>query len=122
MAAKESEPGLLQRLAEVREQALVDIRNVRTMADLDELRRQVVGRAGALLEIRRSIGSLPAADRKVIGAAFGESQKEVQDALAARERDLLDAEPALAVALDVTLPPPVVGRGGLHPTIQLMYD
>lgn len=113
---------LLQRLARVRDRALVEIRDARTMADLDSVRRQVVGRTGTLLEIRRSIGALAAQDRKRVGAAFGVAQQEVQDALTNRERELLDAEPALPAPLDVTLPAPVVGSGGLHPTIQLMYD
>src|SRR5262249_24718034 len=122
MTAHESATELLERLASVRERALLEIRDARTMADLDNVRRQFVGRAGTLLEIRRSIGTLPAKDRKQIGAAFGEAQQEVQDALTGRERELLNSEPALPVPLDVTLPAPVVGRGGLDPTIQLMYD
>jgi phenylalanyl-tRNA synthetase alpha chain len=122
MTAEGSDTELLRRLASVCERTLVEIRDARTMAELDRVRRQVVGRAGALLEIRRSIGSLPAKDRKQIGAAFGEAQQDVQDALTSRERDLLDSEPALGVPLDVTLPAPVVVGGGLHPTIQLMHD
>jgi phenylalanyl-tRNA synthetase alpha chain len=109
-------------LARVRDEALVGIREARTVAELDGVRRQVVGRAATLLEVRRAIGSLPAKDRKLIGAAFGRAQQQVQDALAGRELELLDREPALAAPLDVTLPAPVVGVGALHPTVQLMYD
>ena len=100
----------------------MEIRGARTMAELDDVRRKVVGRAGALLEVRRSIGAIETKDRKQIGVALGEAQAEVQEALAVREQELLDSEPALATPLDVTLPAPVVGVGGLHPTIQLMYD
>ncbi|MBV9143224.1 MAG: phenylalanine--tRNA ligase subunit alpha [Pseudonocardiales bacterium] len=120
MSGPRAERDLLEQLATIRERALLEIHGARTMAELDDVRREVVGRAGALLEVRRSIGALEAKDRKQIGVALGKA--EVQEALAVREQELLDSEPALATPLDVTLPAPVVGVGGLHPTIQLMYD
>jgi phenylalanyl-tRNA synthetase alpha chain len=122
MTGNAPDESLLQRLARVHERAVHEVRAARTMAELDSIRRAVVGRAGELLQIRRSIGSLKAEDRRVVGAALGQAQQEVTEALQERERELLDSEPALAGPFDVTVPPPVVGAGGLHPTIQLMYD
>jgi phenylalanyl-tRNA synthetase alpha chain len=122
MSGPREERDLLQQLATVRERALLEIRGAQTMAELDDVRRKVVGRSGALLEVRRAIGAIETKDRKQIGVALGEAQAEVQKALAVREQELLDSEPALATPLDVTLPAPIVGVGGLHPTIQLMYD
>lgn len=117
------EGDLLQRLASLRELALVAIRGARTMADLDDVRRDIVGRSGSLLAVRRAIGSLrDPQGRKRVGAALGPAQQEVEAALRDRERELLDSEPALAAPFDVTLPGLTVNSGGLHPTIQMMYD
>lgn len=122
MAGSGSDESLLERLARVRQQALEDVRAARSVAELDEVRRAVVGRSGELLQIRRLIGSLPSTDRRTVGAALGPAQQEVTDALAAREQELLDAEPALSEPFDVTVPAPAVGTGGLHPIMQMMYD
>lgn len=113
---------LLQRLAIVREQALTRLRTARTMAELDTVRREVVGRSGTLLEIRRSIGSLDGATRTRVGSAFGQALQDVDATLREREQQLLEYEPALSAPFDVTLPGLAVIPGGLHPTIQLMYD
>jgi phenylalanyl-tRNA synthetase alpha chain len=114
---------LERQLAEASERALRQIRAANDTAELDAVRRQVIGRTGTLLEIRRAIGSLPdAADRKRVGAAFGGAQQEITEALRAREEELLDSEPALATPFDVTLPAVSGDAGSLHPTTQLMYD
>lgn len=120
---QQSDGGILERLARVRERALQATRQARTMAELDSMRRAVIGKAGTLLEVRCSIGALTAPeDRKRVGAALGQAQQELVEALRVREQELLDSEPALTTPLDVTLPAPMVNTGGLHPTIQLMYD
>ncbi|MGH3322211.1 MAG: phenylalanine--tRNA ligase subunit alpha [Streptosporangiaceae bacterium] len=122
MAGQEPSDDLLQRLANAREQALTALRGARTTAALDVVRRDVVGRSGALPEIRRSIGSLRVDDRKRVGAALNQAMREVEAALRERERELLDSEPALGAPFDVTLPGLSIGGGGLHPTVQMMYD
>ncbi|GGK34762.1 phenylalanine--tRNA ligase alpha subunit [Pilimelia terevasa] len=115
---------LLTRLAAVREQAMAAAAEATTMAALDDVRREFLGRSGTLLAFRRTIGSLAPAERKTIGAAVGAAQGELEEALAARQEALLDSEPALTEPFDVTVPGLLVagGEGGLHPTVQLMYD
>ncbi|GAA2522544.1 phenylalanine--tRNA ligase subunit alpha [Pilimelia columellifera] len=109
---------------QVRQSALAAVAAADTTAAVDEVRREFLGRTGTLLQFRRLVGTLPPADRKTVGAAVGAAQGEVEQALAARSQELLDAEPALAEPFDVTLPglPPAGGPGGLHPTVQMMYD
>lgn len=92
------------------------------MSELDEVRREFLGRAGAVLEFRRAIGSLPASSRKAVGAAVGAAQSELESILAQREEQLLDSEPVLAEPFDVTVPGTPPSTGGLHPTVQMMFD
>ncbi|MPZ66412.1 MAG: phenylalanine--tRNA ligase subunit alpha [Pseudonocardiaceae bacterium] len=122
MTTDEPDESLLERLTTVHKRALRELRAAQTMAELDSVRRTVLGRAGELLQIRRSIGTLKLEDRRVVGAALGSAQQEVTATLQVREQELLDVEPALAEPFDVTVPAPMVDSGGLHPTIQLMYD
>ncbi|MFC7546098.1 phenylalanine--tRNA ligase subunit alpha [Plantactinospora sp. GCM10030261] len=104
------------------EQTLDRIRAAASISDVDAIRRDVLGRSGRLPAIRREIGALPAEDRRVVGAALHEAQTLITGDLDARQRHLLDTEPALPRPLDVTLPGLPVGPGRLHPTTQLMYD
>jgi phenylalanyl-tRNA synthetase alpha chain len=92
-----------------------------SLAALDDVRRSTIGKAGALAGIRRQIGMLEPSERKAVGEALARVQLSVTEALIRREEELIDAEPALAEPFDVTLPASV-RTGGLHPTVQLMYD
>jgi phenylalanyl-tRNA synthetase alpha chain len=65
------------------------------------------------------------ADRKQIGALINNLKQDASDAIDARRATLLDSSSVLAKPLDATLPgitPPAYKDGGLHPTIQMMYD
>src|SRR5260221_64411 len=113
---------LAQHVEQILQQALAQVAVVHTVAELDTVRRGTVGKSGALPAVRRSIASLGEDERRRVGAALTDAQARVTRALGDREEELLDSEPALALPFDVTLPPPLVGTAGLHPTIQMMYD
>ncbi|HTJ72660.1 MAG TPA: phenylalanine--tRNA ligase subunit alpha [Actinospica sp.] len=113
---------LLKQLADAHQDALGNVRNASSLAALDEARKSSVGKSGSLAAIRREIGSLDGEGRKTIGEALSAVQQEVASELTVREEQLLDAEPVLAEPFDVTLPASAVGSGGLHPTVQMMYD
>ncbi|MGH3709393.1 MAG: hypothetical protein ACRDRQ_15105, partial [Pseudonocardiaceae bacterium] len=64
---EEPDSDILERLARVRERALLATRRAQTMAELDSMRREFVCKTGTLLEVRRSIGALKAPeDRKKV--------------------------------------------------------
>lgn len=113
---------LRQRVADSYRDAQARILAADSLAALDEARRATIGKVGMLATIRREIATLDIDGRKAVGAALASTQQAVTLALAEREEQLLDAEPALAEPFDVTLPATVVGRGGLHPSVQMMYD
>ncbi|MFB9236017.1 phenylalanine--tRNA ligase subunit alpha [Plantactinospora siamensis] len=115
-------PDLLRDLTALTADARAAVRAAATPAELAAVRRELLGRSGTLPALRRRIGPLPAADRRTAGAALHAVQQQLTAEIETRERDLLDAEPAVAVPLDVTVPGRPVGGGGLHPTTQLRYD
>jgi phenylalanyl-tRNA synthetase alpha chain len=113
---------LLPEISRIRTGAAQAIADARDPTELDTIRRDVLGRSGTLTKFRSGIGRLGPEDRKAVGAAVHDAQQELTTALDARQQDLLDAEPALPHPLDVTLPGVAPLTGGLHPTVQLMYD
>jgi phenylalanyl-tRNA synthetase alpha chain len=115
-------PHLRDQVRKILTRTLVQVKDAATLAELDIVRRETLGKSGALLEVRRHIGQLDGADRKSVGAAVSAAQKRLAAAFTAREEELLDAEPVLVEPLDITLPPGPVGVGGLHPSVQMMYD
>lgn len=122
MSGQETEEDVLRKLSNVRAVAMAQVHDSGTLAELDTVRRDVVGKTGTLLAIRRSIGGLDEQARRTVGAAVNNAQREVVEELARKEQELLDSEPGLATPLDVTLPGLAPRSGGLHPTMQLMYD
>lgn len=112
----------LGRIAEIRDRTVAALGDITTLDDLTVLRHEVVGRSGSLSAIRRTVGGLPVDDRRQVGTALHEAAGRVTADLDVRQQQLLDTEPALPRALDVTVPGLPATAGALHPSIQLMYD
>jgi phenylalanyl-tRNA synthetase alpha chain len=113
---------ILGDLARATDEAIWRAEKASTLAELEAIRRDTIGKSGSVLAVRRVIGNLLAEDKKVVGAAVNDAQRQVADAIDRREQELLGSEPVLTDPFDVTLPGLVVGDGGLHPTVQMMYD
>ena len=56
----------------------------RSAAELEEVRVRVLGRQGTLTQLLRSLGSLPAAERPLVGAAANEAKRELEALLEQR--------------------------------------
>ncbi|MEZ5478125.1 MAG: phenylalanine--tRNA ligase subunit alpha [Thiolinea sp.] len=99
-----------------------------SLAGLDQVRVQYLGKSGLLTGQLKQLGSLPPEQRKTAGQEINQAKQALQAAIEAR-RDSLQAE-ALnqrlrAEAADVTLPGRRMDTGGLHPitlTIQRIQD
>lgn len=114
---------LSSRVAHAREHTAARIGDAATLAELDGVRRESVGKSGSLADVRRRIGALTGNDeRRRVGAELAAATQRLNEALEAREQELLDAAPALDAPFDVTLPASPVPLGGLHPSVQMMYD
>jgi len=112
----------LREIERVRDDALQQVASRGTTEAVADLRREVLGKSGSLLQMRRSLGAFPLEQRKVVGAALNTAVQEVTDRIEAHDRSLQNAETALDRPLDVSLPGLLPLSGGLHPTMQLMYD
>jgi len=107
---------LLERAREV-------IRKAPDLKALDEVRVAYLGRKGEITIRLKSLGELPAGERRAAGRAVNEAKAAVQEALEERRRDLEGRalEQRLASeSVDVTLPGRGQFPGGLHPVTRLM--
>src|SRR5438445_11084572 len=90
--------------------ALADFASCRDPAALENSKARYLGKSGALTELLKSLGKLPASERPPAGARINEAKTRLEAALNERRDQLarakLEAQLA-AEALDVSLP----GRG-----------
>ncbi len=91
-------------------------------AALENAKARYLGKAGALTELLKGLGKLPATERPTAGAAINEAKRALEAALDARRDALatsrLEAQLA-ADALDVSLPGRTRGAGSLHPLTRV---
>ena len=92
-------------------------------AALENAKAKYLGKAGALTDLLKSLGKLPAAERPAAGAAINAAKMALEAALARRRDALADAKLAQQLAadsLDVSLPGRGAGTGGLHPLTRTL--
>ncbi len=107
-----------QQLAEIKASALARIAAITTPDQLEAVRVEVAGRKGALAEIGKGMGKLPADERGRIGKLLNETKATVESALDARKAAFDEAALNTRLEsewLDLTLPAPGVRPGALHP-------
>ena len=110
-------------LASIVTQACAEFDGCVDPAALENAKAKYLGKSGALTELLKGLGKLPAADRPAAGAAINVAKQTLEAALDARRTALAEAKLArqlAADALDVTLPGRGRGRGGLHPTTRAL--
>ena len=90
---------------------------------LDEVRVRYLGKKGALTELLKDLGRMPAEERPVAGQRINHAKQQVSAALDARRNKLQRAsldEKLAAAAIDVTQPGRGQVPGGLHPVSRTL--
>jgi phenylalanyl-tRNA synthetase alpha chain len=109
----------------IRSEALAAIGAARDAAALDAVRVAALGKKGSVTELMKSLGKLPAEQRKDAGAALNTLKTELSDAIDARAAALAGSalESRLATErVDVTLPARPLPDGRIHPISQTMDE
>jgi phenylalanyl-tRNA synthetase alpha chain len=112
-------------LEALRTEALARLEELEELTALDDWRIHYLGRRGALRQVMRGIGSLPAEQRPQIGQVSNTVKETLEDAFETRVSALKQARLDVALQrehVDVTLPGYPVTLGRLHPTTQILRD
>jgi len=103
--------------------ALAAINAADSLDVLDQIRVDYLGKKGELTSLLKTLGKLPADERKTAGQDINNAKREVQQALEQRKQSLeaekLNAKLA-SEKIDVTLPGRGQQAGGLHPISRTM--
>jgi phenylalanyl-tRNA synthetase alpha chain len=92
-------------------------------AALENAKARYLGKAGALTDLLKGLGKLPAAERPAAGARINEAKVALEAALSRRRDALAEAKLAAqlaAEAIDVSLPGRGAAAGGLHPITRTL--
>jgi len=91
-------------------------------SELEAVRVKYLGRSGALTQILKSLGTLPAEERPLVGAAANETKRALEAVLDVRLGEMLESERRRQrerARPDLTLPGRRPPRGGLHPLTRV---
>lgn len=91
-------------------------------AELSEIRQAFLGKKGRLTVLLKNIGKQPPEERKALGQEGNRVKQGIQDAIEAREAELLEKGSHLEEDVDLTIPGILPPTGALHPITQMMYD
>lgn len=111
----------MQDLEELKGAAEQAIAASESLAELDEIRVQYLGKKGELTALLKQLGKLPADERPAAGQKINKVKKQVNGVLEQRKQAL--TELALNQRLeqeriDISLPGRRMGTGGLHPVTR----
>jgi len=110
-------------LLKLKEEALKEIAQAQSTAELEQLRVTYLGRKGRLTTVLRQIGKLPAAEKPAVGRLANEARAAIEGYLTdrAREIEAQEFEAKLkAEALDITLPGKQPRYGHKHLITQVI--
>ncbi len=114
-----------EKLEQIREEALQALKNISVLNQLEEFRIRVLGKKGKLTMVLREMGSLPPAERPVIGQLANEIRNSLEKELAQKANALrkADLEKRLEEeAIDITVPGRKPVRGNLHPNTRTLNE
>jgi phenylalanyl-tRNA synthetase alpha chain len=104
-------------------EALAEFAACTDAAALENSKARYLGKAGALTDLLKTLGKLPAAERPTAGARINEAKAKLEAALTTRRQALAESRQAAQLAseaLDVSLPGRGPGTGGLHPITRTL--
>jgi phenylalanyl-tRNA synthetase alpha chain len=112
-----------EKIDSLKNQALVEISQAKTVAELNDIKVKYLGRKSQFTAILKSIKDLSGEERKNVGQQANVSKREIEEAFDAAEKELaaksFDFE---AEKIDVTIPAKKLKRGHLHPLSRIQYE
>ncbi|MBI4099553.1 phenylalanine--tRNA ligase subunit alpha [Candidatus Microgenomates bacterium] len=114
------------KLLNTKNEALAQILQVTTAAELEDIRVEYLGKSrGRLTEIIKKLPELPPEERAIVGRFANEVKKTIEDALDTQKKMLqVEREANIAVTeqIDITLPAETRPLGSLHPITQVLHQ
>ncbi len=113
----------MENLNALKEEAIAKVKEAESLADLDAVRVDYLGKKGQITALLKSLGKLSAEERPKAGALINDAKSQVQDEINTKKTQLENAaieEKLASETIDVTLEGRRSEVGGLHPITKTM--
>ena len=114
-----------EQLEQIKQQAIVDLDNATTPAELEELRVKLLGKKGEITAVLKQMGKLSPEERPIMGQIANSVRADIEAKLEERKTaihaSVLEAKLA-AEAIDVTIPGETVKMGHQHPMNMVLQE
>ncbi len=114
-----------EQLTNIRTTAMAALEGAATLAELEDLRIQYLGKKGELTAVMKGMGGLSAEERPVIGQLANQVRSEIENALEEKKSALEVAAASAKLKeekIDVTMPGKKPEKGKKHPLITVLDD
>ena len=111
-----------EKLLDIRKKGLEQIESIKTIEELQEVRKGLTGKKSALSEVLKTLGGLSPELKKEIGMQSTEIKNIFAQKLNEKEEQLIASKSVLEEPIDLTLPGTKISKGVLHPVTQMCYD
>lgn len=111
-----------EKLLDIRKKGLEKIETIKTLEELQDVRKTLTGKKSELSDVLKSLGSLSPKMRKEIGMQSTEIKNIFVEKINEKEEQIISSTSVLDESIDLTLPGSKVSKGVLHPITQMCYD
>ena len=111
-----------ENLEKILKQGLEKIEKAKTVEEVQEVRKDLMGKNSELTKVLKGMSSLSAEEKRETGMKATEIREEFTKKLEEKEGEIISNKSVLDEPLDLTLPGKQVGEGALHPITQMCYD
>lgn len=114
---------MLEKLEEIKNKGLDRIKETNNIKDLEDIKRELLGKKSSLTDVLKLLGTLDAEMKKKVGMRANEIKKFFDEKLKEREEEIINNTGVTDEKIDITLPgKKLPSEGALHPITQMCYD
>ena len=114
-----------EKVESIRESLNTDIKEVKTIQDIVELKSKYIGKTGLISELTKGMAELSTLEKKEFGMIINELKNEANNLIFGKEEEINNAllnEKLNKEAIDITLPSKKIKRGSLNPMTRITEE
>ena len=114
-----------EKIEEIKKKAIEEIKKIKELKSLEEIKIRALGKKGELTAILRSLKELAEEERPVIGGLVNDAKETLERLILEKEEELKKEElnkKLEAEKIDITLPGNKIKRGSIHPLNRVIED
>ncbi len=111
-----------EKLLNLKNQAISAILEVKTAAELEQLRISYLGRKGSLTETLKGLSNLPLEQRKEVGRLANETKRTIEETLRNQQSIINNQQSGTKEWFDITMPGTKPPQGHLHLITQTIEE